>query len=82
MRKKEEKKPAPAVHTTPAAPSKATVKTYLVKHAKYGEITVKGVNRYEAVIAAAKAWRVPWSQIARECEYIVLDEGGAEGKKP
>ena len=82
MKKKAEKTPAPAVHTTPAASSKATVKTYLVKHAIYGEITVKGVNRYEAVIAAAKAWHVPWSQIARECEYIVLTEGGAEGKKP
>ena len=29
------------------------MKLYLVKHAKYGETTVNGRTRYEAVIAAA-----------------------------
>lgn len=46
------------------------MKLYLVKHAKYGEATVNGRTRYEAVIAAAKKWGARWTQIARECEFI------------
>lgn len=48
------------------------MKLYLVKHAEYGETTVNGRTRYEAVIAAAKKWGARWTQIARECEFIEL----------
>ena len=51
-----------------------TMKIYLVRHKEYGELTVNGVNKYEAVHAAARAWGVRWTAIARECEYIVLAE--------
>lgn len=54
------------------------MKIYLVRHAEHGEITVKGRNKYDAVIAAARAWRVRWTVIARECEYLVLAEDAAE----
>lgn len=50
------------------------MKPYLVRHPAHGEITVNGRRKYDAVIAAAKKWGVPWSKIARECEYIVLAE--------
>lgn len=33
-------------------------KLYLVRHKEYGELTVNGVNKYEAVHAAARAWGV------------------------
>lgn len=54
------------------------IKLYLVRHAVHGEITVKGRSRYDAVIAAARAWRVRWTAIARECEYTILAEDTAE----
>lgn len=47
-----------------------TMKLYLVRHKEYGELTVNGVNKYEAVHAAARKWGVRWTAIARECEYI------------
>lgn len=50
------------------------MKLYLVRHAKHGETTVNGRNRYEAVTAAARKWGVAWSSIARECEFIELAE--------
>lgn len=56
-----------------------TMKLYLVRHKEYGELTVNGVNKYEAVHAAARKWGVRWTAIARECEYIVLAEGTPEG---
>ena len=53
-------------------------KLYLVRHKEYGELTVNGVNKYEAVHAAARAWGVRWTAIARECEYIALAEDTSE----
>ena len=50
-----------------------TMKLYLVRHKEYGELTVNGVNKYEAVHAAARKWGVRWTAIARECEYAVFD---------
>ena len=32
-----------------------TMKLYLVRHKEYGELAVNGVNKYEAVHAAARA---------------------------
>ena len=55
-----------------------TTTLYLVRHKEYGELTVNGVNKYEAVHAAARAWGVRWTAIARECEYIVLAEDTPE----
>lgn len=54
------------------------MKLYLVCHSEYGETTVNGRTKYDAVIAAAKKWGARWSAIARECEYIVLAEDTAE----
>lgn len=55
-----------------------TTKLYLVRHAEHGETTVNGVNKYDAVTAAARKWGVRWSAIARECELVVLaDEADA-----
>lgn len=59
-----------------------TTKLYLVRHKEYGELTVNGVNKYEAVHAAARAWGVRWTAIARECEYIVLAEDTPEAGRP
>ena len=59
-----------------------TMKLYLVRHKEYGELTVNGVNKYEAVHAAARKWGVRWTAIARECEYIVLAEDTPEGGSP
>lgn len=53
-----------------------------VRHKEYGELTVNGVNKYEAVHAAARAWGVRWTEIARECEYIVLAEDTPEAGRP
>lgn len=43
---------------------------------KYGidAVEVIGASRYEAVIAAAKLWRTPWTQIARACTFERLGE--------
>lgn len=59
-----------------------TTKLYLVRHKEYGELTVNGVNKYEAVHAAARAWGVRRTAIARECEYIVLAEDTPEAGRP
>lgn len=64
-------KTAPAGYRPRAS---GTMKLWLMRHAEHGEITVNGVNKYEAVTAAARKWGVPWTSIARECEYIVLAE--------
>ena len=50
------------------------MKLYLVRHAEYGETTANGRSKYAAIIAAARQWRARWTQIARECEFIVLAE--------
>lgn len=62
-------KTAPAGYHPQASGS---TKLYLVRHKEHGETTVNGVNKYDAVTAAARVWGVAWSSIARECEFIVL----------
>lgn len=64
--------PAAVSTSKPAAP----MKLYLVRHPEYGEETVNGRTKYEAVLAVARKWRVPWSRLAREGEIIVLCEEG------
>ena len=63
------KKIAPAGYHPQASGS---TKLYLVRHRDHGETTVNGVNKYDAVTAAAREWGVAWSSIARECEFVVL----------
>ena len=63
------KKTVPAGYHPQASGS---TKLYLVRHKEHGEATVNGVNKYDAVTAAAREWGVAWSSIARECEFIVL----------
>ena len=52
------------------------MKLYIVRHKDYGETTVNGRTKYDAIIAAARKWGARWTAIARECEYIVLAEEG------
>lgn len=37
-------------------------------------VEVIGASRYEAIIAAAKLWRTPWTPIARACTFEKLGE--------
>lgn len=37
-------------------------------------VEVLGASRYEAMIAAAKIWRTPWTPIARACTIEKLRE--------
>ena len=37
-------------------------------------VEVLGASRYEAMIAAAKLWRTPWTPIARACAFEKLGE--------
>lgn len=39
-------------------------------------VEVLGASRYEAVIAAAKLWRTPWTQIARACNADAFEKLG------
>lgn len=39
-------------------------------------VEVQGASRYEAVIAAAKLWRTPWTQIARTCTADTFEKLG------
>ncbi len=39
---------------------------------------VLGASRYEAMIAAAKLWRTPWTPIARDCTIEKLGEVAAK----
>lgn len=49
-----------------------------VTHPARGPAEVVGATRYEAVIAAAKAWGVPWTSVARACTFEKLGEVTAE----
>ena len=40
---------------------------YRVRHPEYGEADVEAPDRLRAIHAAAKAWGVRWTGIAREC---------------
>lgn len=45
-----------------------------VSHPDHGAAEVLAASRYEAMIAAAKEWRVPWTPIARACAFEKLEE--------
>ena len=42
-----------------------------VTHPELGEIKVKATSKLSAVIAAGQAWNVPWTSIARKCEFYI-----------
>lgn len=48
------------------------MKLYLLRHPEYGETTVNGRTKYEAVLAAARKWGTRWTRLAREAEFIEL----------
>lgn len=48
------------------------MKLYIIRHAEYGETTVNGRTKYEAVLAAARKWGTRWTKLAREAEFIEL----------
>lgn len=41
--------------------------TYQVTHPDLGSLRVAAADKYAAIIAAAKEWRVRWTQIAKDC---------------
>lgn len=57
---------------------KKPMRLYLVRHAEYGEDTVNGRSKYEAVLAIARKWATRWTKIAREAEFILLAEEGPD----
>lgn len=57
-----------------------TIKLYLFRHEELGEATANGRNKYEAVVAAARKWGVPWTRIAKEAEIVLLAEEDTENE--
>jgi hypothetical protein len=49
-----------------------------VTHPEHGSVEAAGTCRYDVVIVAAGKWRVPWTSIARECDFEKLEETEAE----
>lgn len=49
-----------------------------VSHPGHEPAEVVGTTRYEAIIAAAKVWRVPWTSVARACTFEKLEEVATE----
>lgn len=45
-----------------------------VTHSERGAVEVIGPRRYEAALAAAKLWGVPWTSVARGCYFERLEE--------
>lgn len=45
-----------------------------VTHPERGAVEVIGPRKYEAVLAAAKLWGVPWTSVARGCYFERLEE--------
>lgn len=54
---------------------------YRVRHPEYGEIEVKAQDRLRAICAAAKAWGIRWTAIARACSYERIGPAPAPEKK-
>jgi len=48
---------------------KKTIYRWKITHPKHGATKATGPDKLSAVIAAAKKWRVPWTSIARECDF-------------
>ena len=55
-------------------------KRYKVTHPALGESVVVAEDKLEAVATAAKGWGVPWTSIARQCEFEVMGEA-VKGEK-
>lgn len=49
-----------------------------VTHPQHGTTSVFGAVQYDAVIAAAKKWHVPWTTIARDCSFEKLERVAAD----
>lgn len=45
---------------------------FMVVHPEHGEAEVIAADRYGAVLAAAKEWRIRWTTIAKDCEVFQL----------
>lgn len=58
--------------------ARGPVYRWKVTHHDHRPAEVVGATRYEAVIAAAKAWRVPWTSVARACIFEKLGEVAEE----
>lgn len=56
-------------------------KRYKVTHPTLGESVAVAADKLGAVSAAAKAWGVAWTSIARQCDFEVLGEA-VQDEKP
>ena len=54
--------------------SRRAVCRWRVSHPEHRPVEVTGTCRYEALIAAAKLWGVPWTPIARACTFEKIVE--------
>lgn len=55
------------------------LRTITVEHPAYGRYDAEGVeDKLEAVMAAARAWKVQWSEIARAASFTEEKEGDRE----
>lgn len=48
---------------------KKPIYRWTITHPKHGTAKATGPDKLAAVTAAAKKWRVPWTSIARECDF-------------
>lgn len=47
--------------------------SFQITHPDLGTVQVSAADKYDAIICAAKEWRVRWTQIAKDC--VVQDLG-------
>ena len=43
-----------------------------IRHPELGEAEVVGKDKLQALVAAARGWKVRWTAIARACEFEKL----------
>lgn len=52
-----------------------------VAHPEYGTYRAQGVrDRLQAMQQAARAWKTPWSEIARECRFEEVKQDDLDGE--
>lgn len=54
-------------------------KRFHITHPDLGAQTVSAIDRYDAIVQAAKVWEVRWTKIAKDCTVTDL---GADKRYP
>lgn len=55
---------------------------YRVTHPEHETVVAPAEGRLHAVQAAAKKWGVPWTSVARACDFECLGDYKEFGRKP